>query len=275
VDVNGTNASELLNGTSADDVVTGLGGNDSLRGGDGNDIYIFSGVFGRDVIRDQSGVDRVRIGADYGPGDFRVSLNFDDLLISQVNGPQVITLETFSSTVRYGGIEAVVFDRTGTVWDVASGAIFRTAGITGTSAAELLNGSVYDDVLLGLGGNDSLRGGDGNDAYVFYGAFGQDVVRDQSGVDRVRIGSDYSERDFRYALRSDDLLISQVNGPQSITLETFGSAIRFGGIDSVLFERTGTVWDVASGQVVVRPGFFDYDGYLAANPDVRAAGIGP
>lgn len=269
----GTNASELLSGTNGNDVINGLGGNDSLRGGDGNDVYVFSGAFGRDEVYDTSGADQVRVAADYGPQDFRLVLSSGDLAITQVNGPQVIILDT-SGSVRFGGIESVLFERTGTVWDVASGAVFGTVGLRGTDAGEFITGSVYDDGIIGLGGNDTLRGDDGNDVYGFGGAFGRDEIYDTSGVDTVLIGLDYSERDFRASLSSGDLVITQVNGPQAIILDTSGS-VRLGGIDSVLFQRTGVVWDVSSGQVVVRPGVFDYDGYLSANPDVRATGADP
>ncbi|MGK7867798.1 calcium-binding protein [Falsiroseomonas sp. E2-1-a20] len=266
--INGTAASQLLNGTPGDDTINGLGGNDTLRGGDGNDTYVFSGAFGSDLVRDTSGTDQIRFTADHGPQDFRLFRNFNQLVIDQVNGSNRVTLENFFSTGA--GIETVVFERTGTVWDLQGG-VFLSVGYTGTSGADLLEGSAFDERFVGLGGNDRLRGGDGNDVYVFSGAFGADAVRDTSGVDVVVIGADFSERDFRFERNFNDLVMRQIGGSNSVTFDnqfTTGS-----GIESILFARTGTVIQLDGGTTTLIPGFFDYAGYLAANPDVAATGL--
>ena len=270
--IDGTPASETVNGTDGDDIINGVGGNDSLWGGGGSDIYLFTGTFGRDVIRDGEGANQIQIGADYAPSDFRLVNDNDHLYLEQIDGSQSIQIyRYFSSNSVATELESVVFLRDGTVWEVANNTAFRNPGFIGTSASETVSGTTWSDTIHGLGGNDRLRGSDGDDVYIFSGAFGADDITDTSGLDRAVITADYSERDFTPVVNFSNLVIRQIGGSQSITLNGFvgGTA----SLESIEFQRTGTVWDLSSGQVVARPGFFDYDGYLAANPDVRAAGL--
>ena len=276
-EITGTSASQTLFGTSGDDVINGLDGNDTLAGGDGNDIYRFTGSFGADQITDTSGVDQIRFGPGYAPSDFRLykSPFNNDLQILQINGPHAVVLDSYFQTPNRSAIESVVFEQTGTVWNFADGSVFRNVGFIGTSASETLTGTSFSDVLIGQGGNDDLRGGDGDDVYGFFGVFGRDSIRDPSGQDTIVIGAEYAEVDFRVTRNFGDLVISQVTGANSITLESYFNATNNSTIEAVVFARTGTVWNIVNGAAGVVPGFFDYNGYLSANPDVRAAGLDP
>jgi len=51
----GGDGSDQLYGNTGDDQLVGEGGNDILMGGQGNDTYIFTGQFGRDIIKDSDG----------------------------------------------------------------------------------------------------------------------------------------------------------------------------------------------------------------------------
>jgi serralysin len=275
--IDGTGASEQLVGTASDDVITGFGGNDSLRGGDGNDNYIFYGSFGRDGLLDASGEDRVTIGADYSPLSFRlVHPRFgNDLIIQQVGGDNSIELTNYfnpSASLR-GSIETVRFESDGTVWNLADGTAFVIVGFTGTSAADYILATNGDDLVDGLGGNDTLAAGEGNDFYYFSGAFGVDTITDTSGSDIVIIGSDYTESSFQLVGQEfgNDLILQQINGSNSVIFsDYYGDAQK---VEFIYFAATGTTWDISSGSLLINRGFFDYDGYLSANPDVRAAGI--
>lgn len=272
----GTSASETLTGGSGDDLLEGLGGNDRLLGGDGDDVYLFRGAFGRDSVRDPSGVNEIRFGNGYTEADIRIQRTGfnNDLTFHQIGGEQSVTLDNyfFQDQTRAA---RVVFEATGTVWTLSDGSAFRTVGFRGTSAAETLTGSSGDDLLIGLGGNDRLDAGDGNDVYLFSGAFGRDVVTDTSGVDTLVIAADYAEWDFRLSRSSfgSDLLLTGADGSNEIVLDNYYSSGN--GIDRALFLRTGTVLSLTGGQPAFQPGFFDRDGYLSANPDIRAAGIDP
>jgi serralysin len=222
-------------------------------------------------------VDQIRFGNDYAPSDFRLynSPFNNDLQILQINGPHAVVLDSYFQTPNRSAIESVVFERTGTVWNFADGSVFRNVGFIGTSASETVTGTSFSDVLIGQGGNDDLRGGDGDDVYGFFGVFGRDGIRDPSGQDTIVIGAEYAEVDFRVARNFGDLVISQVTGANSITLESYFNATNNSTIEAVVFARTGTVWNIVNGALGVVPGFFDYSGYLSANPDVRAAGLDP
>jgi hypothetical protein len=64
-----------------------------------------------------------------------------------------------------------------------TGCTLRTVAISGTPAANTLNGSARSDVLLGKAGNDLLRGLAGDDC--LYGEAGNDRLRGGSGADRL------------------------------------------------------------------------------------------
>ncbi|MDO9708337.1 calcium-binding protein [Paracraurococcus lichenis] len=131
--------------------------------------------------------------------------------------------------------------------------------VNGTSASETLNGTAQDDVLTGLGGNDALRGGDGNDVYVFSGAFGRDTIDDTSGTDQIQFGADYRPADFRlvHPNFSSDLVIQQVGGDNTVTLDNYFNASSFqrGLVETVLFTATGTLWNLADGSAFRAVGF--------------------
>jgi hypothetical protein len=275
----GTNASERLDGTPSDDVFTGLGGNDELFGRDGNDIYIFSGAFGRDTIsNDVAGIDEVQFGPDYGPGSFRLvrSAIGNDLIIQQVNGDNAVILNGYFNTSgsNRGLVETVRFTGTGTVWNLADGSAFASLGFTGTNAAETILATAGNDLIIGLGGNDDLRGGDGNDLYFFSGAFGRDVINETSGVDRVVIAADWTEAYFQPIRSSigNDLILQTAGGQNAIIFNTYFSA-NSQKVETVYFQATGTTFDLSTGTLVVRPGFFDYAGYNAAYPEIARAGL--
>ncbi|WP_431269909.1 calcium-binding protein [Dankookia sp. P2] len=129
----------------------------------------------------------------------------------------------------------------------------------GTNASETLTGTAADDTLTGLGGNDTLRGGDGNDVYVFSGAFGKDSISDTSGTDQIRFAADYTPAAFRlvHPWFGNDLIIQQVGGDNSVTLNSYFSPASFGSgiVETVLFTDSGTVWNLADGSAFRNIGF--------------------
>jgi hemolysin type calcium-binding protein/WD40 repeat protein len=62
----------------------------------------------------------------------------------------------------------------------------RGRRIVGTAKGEYLAGGGHDDVIFGLGGNDTLLGGAGDDR--IYGGTGNDVITPGAGADRVMGG---------------------------------------------------------------------------------------
>ncbi|RAI59016.1 calcium-binding protein [Roseicella frigidaeris] len=224
--INGTAASETLAGTAQDDVITGFGGNDTLSGGDGNDIYIFSGGFGRDQIRDTSGLDQIQFGLDYTDANFRLVRDGADLLIRQNGGDNQIELNNyFGTTTPRGAIETVYFPASNVTWNLADGSAFLTVGFIGTSASETVAGSPGADFLAGLGGNDTMLGYDGDDTYFVSGAFGRDTITDSSGVDILIVGRDWTEAYFQFTRPNNgaDLVMQTPGGVNSINFNNYYS----------------------------------------------------
>jgi hypothetical protein len=63
----------------------------------------------------------------------------------------------------------------------------RGRRIVGTTKSEYLAGGGHDDIIFGLGGNDTLPGGAGDDR--IYGGPGNDVITGGSGEDRLYGGA--------------------------------------------------------------------------------------
>lgn len=136
-------------GTQADDALTGAATDDFIQGGDGNDVL--DGEGGWDVMEGGAGNDRYRVDAA---------------------GDEVVELAA-------GGIDSVeasvawqLADHVENLW-LTGGAVQGTGNsldnlIVGNSADNVIEGGSGDDDLYGgaaedHGGNDVLRGGDGND----------------------------------------------------------------------------------------------------------------
>ena len=98
-------------GSSADVLEAGLG-NDFISGGNNSDTYIFNAGDGRDVIQDNGAADTDVLNfADYSSTDAtfsRLTLNSNDLLITFVNGDQVIIIGGLGNN-HVNNIEQYVF----------------------------------------------------------------------------------------------------------------------------------------------------------------------
>jgi Ca2+-binding RTX toxin-like protein len=148
----GSSNVDNITGSDADNFLDGGFGNDAIRGGLGNDTI--SGGFGTNDLRGDGGVDTV---------DFRFLGPFNDATINLATG-----VSTFSS----GSSAIVEFE------NAVGGA--GNDSITGTGAANLLDGLLGSDTILAGGGNDTLIGG-----------LGADDLNGEGGIDLV---------DYSYAL---------------------------------------------------------------------------
>ena len=86
-----------------------------------------------------------------------------------------IVASHFAGLGTYYGIERIEF-ADGTSWDPA--AITANAWYRGTTSAETITGSGYNDVIFGDLGNDTLQGAGGGDVYVYRSGDGADVIND-------------------------------------------------------------------------------------------------
>jgi Ca2+-binding RTX toxin-like protein len=214
--MSGTSGNDTLTGTTGDDTINGLGGDDVLNGASGADVL--DGGAGNDWVIGGNGVDSL-IGGDgndtvYGAGD-GVADTLDGGLGNDayvVDGFDVISGDA-------GGIERV--EAIGTDWTLGAGfenlllarsstSVTAAVGV-GNELDNVIQNSLLEVQLFGLGGNDvldarggsgndTLNGGDGNDtlsggggadSFVFSsapGAANADRITDfQSGVDKIHL----------------------------------------------------------------------------------------
>lgn len=147
--LNGTAGDDVLLGSKGDDVLLGRGGNDHLWGGfDGTDTVVFSGKASDYAIIDN----------DEG------SYTIIDLRAGSPDGTDIVRDVEFW---RFS-------DKTITTANILSGSDPLTATQNGSESADFLTGAWANgfvgahtnDLLRGLGGSDTLRGGPGDDLLI-------------------------------------------------------------------------------------------------------------
>lgn len=208
--ITGDDGDDALDGWGGDDVLIGGSDYDKLSGGDGNDTYVFNIGDGIDVISDSSGVDTIRFGAGITP---------DDVWIARRSpaGAEITSQETENAagtdwvfvlksgneiTVSNAGlnannaIEKVEFAN-GDVWDPEKIAqriqytLDQTNVLFGSNQKfEQLGYYGFpelDTTFIGIGGNDQLIGGIGNDTFI--GGNGINVMSGGAGNDTYVIHS--------------------------------------------------------------------------------------
>lgn len=196
--VSGTDAAESLGGSIGRDRFYGAGGDDHIWGGVGADTAVYSGAL----------------------TDYAVTRNADGTLtIRDLRGPSSTVPRDGTDTVR--DIENFQFSDT-TV--SSSQLLARAYSHVGTAAAETLNGTAYDDVMLAGAGNDRIWGGAaGNDTAVFSGR-----LSDYGIVDNKN-GS-YSVIDLRSGSPDGTDIVRSIEqfrfSDQSVSLTSFVNSYR-------------------------------------------------
>ena len=161
---NGTDtliAIENLQGTGFNDTLTGDNGANSLSGEDGNDSLV--GLDGNDTLNGGNGNDTLIGGAGA------------DVLIGGAGAADVASYRTALETVSGNGIGVIA-------------SLIPVTGVTTTNDAagdtysgiEVLEGSNYNDQLIGDNNANTLLGGDGND--TLEGLNGADVLNGGTGI---------------------------------------------------------------------------------------------
>ncbi len=185
----GTSQADVIKAQGGDDVLEGGAGNDVLLGGTGNDTYVFNQGDGFDLIDDQPGagdINTVQFGAGITQDMLRVSYSGTSSI-----GGLTVRVGTSGDGLHFLGVRAE--DPTGPhaidTFHFADGTQLTFAQLferevlvqgTGRSDGELF-GTFADDLMLGLGGSESLSSGDGNDTLI--GGPGNDVLDGGGGSD--------------------------------------------------------------------------------------------
>ncbi|MCU9948695.1 calcium-binding protein, partial [Pseudomonas sp. PDM13] len=82
----------------------------------------------------------------------------------------------------------------------------------------------YNNVLLGLQGNDTLSSGCGNDTYIFAKGNGQDVISDIGGSDTLLFGQDISANDIWLQRNGSNLELTLSDSTDKVTISNWYSS---------------------------------------------------
>jgi Ca2+-binding RTX toxin-like protein len=163
--LSGTATANTIDGRGGADVISGDGGDDDLIGGEGNDL--FNGGPGVDTFDAGGGNDQVIADAS------DTSAPAGRLKILGGEGTDFLNMSAETM--------AIVFDNNGLTTGGFETAYLGSGNDTFTSA-----GSTIGVFVAGLGGNDTLTGGEGND--YLDGGTGNDSLSGRDGRDTL-IGS--------------------------------------------------------------------------------------
>ncbi|MBC1269455.1 putative Ig domain-containing protein, partial [Trichormus variabilis FSR] len=178
----GNNVTRIISGNggvvqgndNSDDVLISSSAAETLRGGKGDDVYRYSLGNGKDTIDDIGGVDVIEFDSNIQLSNLRLQQSSNNLIISIINpsNPSApitnqLTITNFLTNkiefIRLGNNQEYFLDNSSGQWQLKATNNVQTA----TSSNTTIQGTIGADVLRGLGENDTLLGGAGNDTYLY------------------------------------------------------------------------------------------------------------
>ena len=255
--LDGGDGQDVIYGLSGDDVLVGLAGKDSLDGGYGNDTLhggsdydkaYYSGHLPADVTPVWLGGNDYQIGGAVGD-DYLITFKMIGGFISSAVTVQDLRPGSPEGTDTLDGIELLVFN---------DGDISLPLD---ANLGQTLNGSQFDDIIVGdsgndlidgLAGNDRLTGDDGNDTIL--GRNGNDVLYGDSGNDSLDGGAG---DDHIYAGNGADVVfgglgadtIESGQGPDTVHGDDGNDVIRDGNGANELYGDVGEDYIEAVGSL--------------------------
>uniref|UniRef100_UPI003F7CDF3E calcium-binding protein n=1 Tax=Xanthomonas sp. 0924 TaxID=2835534 RepID=UPI003F7CDF3E len=270
----GGGGNDILNGEDGDDELDGGAGNDLLNGGAGNNVYRFGRGYGDDIVT-----------ADDPDAGHEVRLidiaDVQQLGFSRMQQTLILTILATGETLEVNDFFGPSAANTRVLFSdgsvLSSEQIWAGANVIhGSIGDDLLDGMGGDDLIEGLLGDDRILGGDGND--VMYGdnqyspywwePGGADRMEGGAGDDRMygNSGNDVMSGgegdDALHGGRDDDRLVGG-SGNDSLVGEGGSDVYVFGrghGTDRILetgagledFEAIEYDATVAPSDIVVR-----------------------
>jgi Ca2+-binding RTX toxin-like protein len=182
---------DVLVGGEGDDLIDGGPGIDIVRGGAGDDTYVLDFGYGRELIEDAEGRNRIRLRAGIAPEDLAAEWTGSTLAINYAFAEDTLSLDM--AQFQLAGVDFA----DGTIWtlknllgaappvqtqgqaaaDVLVAAPHARNELRGLEGDDRLTGAPYDDLLAGGEGADALDGGGGSDTYYF--------TADETGIDVI------------------------------------------------------------------------------------------
>ncbi|MCR9214448.1 MAG: VWA domain-containing protein [Proteobacteria bacterium] len=216
-----------------------------------SDNVLTNDVAGNDALADVPIVSVAHNGTTYdltsvGPN---VSVDGNILTLDTDLGRLVLNFEngdyTYSVTSDVNNVETDVFNYTIIDTDGLTSSADLTIQINpdssfvGSDAAEDIVGGMTNDYIAGMGGDDTLNGGDGDDRFAFLNAAtdGNDVIEDFGiGNDVIDLTAVFDELGIDPGDRADHVLFDESGGNTTITV-TDASDVEVGGF-SIVVENT-------------------------------------
>ena len=236
----GTQSGETLTGTDTTlntERFDGNEGDDILIGGQGSDEYYYSSGDGNDTINEGIGETDRLIFRDLNRDQVTFTrMPNDDLIITDLTtGQQIFVLNHFIQSALKFGLEEIVFAN-GEILDKQSTQNF--ALIAGTDEADDISGRSNETIterFQGNGGDDILRGGNGNDIYIYASGDGNDLIIDNGNtdaVDELRL-VDLNSDEVELRRSGDDLTVFDLNTGNEVVIRSHFS--NFAGIERIAF----------------------------------------
>jgi Ca2+-binding RTX toxin-like protein len=200
-----------------------------------------------DEFEPSSATNTLKLGAGLNPGDVTVGVaNGAFTLTFGTSGDQVIL--DYMADDRTQGVQQVKFFN-GTTWDWDDiNELVPINIVTGTVGDDSLSGSSRADLFDGLGGNDQVDGGAGNDIFIFKSGYGHleishyDVTPGVHSVLQFGVGIAPGDVTKSVNAEGDVVLDIGSSGDQVVLkYQDWQSATDGDGIQAVEFDN-GTIW---------------------------------
>lgn len=237
-------ANDIIWGTNQSDSIAAGLGDDVLEGSGGNDTYVYVRGNGNDTINEKSGggsADVLNLG-DISPAAVTMTRNGNDvlLLISETapgaGDGASIKLTASIETSSDQGIEKILF-ADGTTWNKPD-FVGKVSYVGGTAGNDTIIGTAVADLVRAGAGDDTLRGLQGNDTYVYGIGDGADIVDEQTtGTDMdVLTLTGLWPNDIRFERpygAMSDIVVRVLATGEAITLKNQLNLA--GGVETIVF----------------------------------------
>ena len=222
--INGTTGNDVLYGGSLNDYIDGREGNDILNGKGGSNLFVFRTGSGKDIIENDIGTDTVSLTANtgikfshnmanqdlsilYGNND---SVTLQDYYVNNSHSVKNIIYNSSSSTLE-DAIERYGVDIQGTIYNDNIVGSNGSDTIFGNKGNDTILAGDGDDIIEGGRGKDYLDGGDGHNKFVFNTGDGFDTIANSTGVDMVVL-NDRANIHFEHDLATKNLVMNYGSG---------------------------------------------------------------
>ena len=258
-EIYGEGGNDTIYGNNGNDIIDGGAGNDRLEGGNGDDTYIYGKGYGNDVIYDYHGANKIKF-VGLSPSDMTVfypSQNNHAVLTITETG-ETLTILNFRSSQDYrnfvlefdGGVvlnpgdenspflhvvatdaseQVITFFGNSTVHALdGSDTVHGSGGndeIYGEGGNDTIYGNNGNDILDGGTGNDRLEGGSGDDTYIYGKGYGNDVIYDYQGANKIKfVGLSPSDMTVFYPSYNSDAILTVTETGETLTILNFRSS---------------------------------------------------